>query len=390
MARDGVAVDARLAGAVARFVGGEPMNVTAECASIGVSPKTFYKYVARFRAEGVEGFFPRSRRPQRSPTQIAPDVADAIVRARKELAEHGLDHGATSIGWWLEDHRDRWDGLKVQVPARATINRVLDDRGQLASRPRRRPRRSFRRFTRTHRNELWQMDGFEHRLADGTKVVIIEVIDDHTRMLVACHAGPSESSQVVWAAFTAAADDYGLPQDLLTDNGTAFNGSRRGFTTHLEAACRELGVNTISSSVRHPQTCGKVERQHDTTQRWLGAQPDADDLAELNTQLVTWRRIYRDRRHQELDGLTPNQAWQLAPASGPNGSPLAHRLHVTTVPVTTSGCIEVDGTEIGIGRKHKHHTATVFRIGDHVSIFIDRAFIRELDIDRSRRYQPQQ
>jgi Integrase core domain/leucine-zipper of insertion element IS481 len=389
MARDGVAVDARLAAVVARFVGGERMNVAAECASIGVSPKTFYKYAARFRAEGVAGFFPRSRRPRCSPLQLPPAVADAIVRARKELAEHGLDYGATSIGWWLEDHRDRWDGRSVTVPSRATINRVLADRGQLVRHPRRRPRRSYRRFTRTHRNELWQMDGFAHRLADGITAVIVEVIDDRTRMLLACHAGVSESSEVVWAAFTAAADHYGLPQDLLTDNGTAFNGSRRGFTSQLESACRDLGVNPFPSSVAHPQTCGKVERQHQTSQRWLAVQPTAATLAELNHQLDTWQHIYNDRRHQELDGLTPNQAWAIAPASGPCGSPLPHPLRVTHEPISSSGCIPVDGTEIGIGRRHKHHTATVFRNGDHATIFINRSFARELNIDRTRRYQPQ-
>jgi transposase len=389
MAKDGVAVDARLAALVARYVGGERLNVSASCAALGVSTKTFYKYVKRFRAEGVEGFFPRSRRPLGSPSLTAAHVQDAIVRARKELAEDGLDHGATSIGWWLQDHRQRWAQDGDRVPSRATINRVLTDRQLLARHPKRKPRSAYRRFTRERRNELWQMDGFEYRLADGTKAVVIEVIDDRTRLLLASHAGPSENAETVWAAFTAAVDGYGLPQDLVTDNGTGFNGSRRGWTSDLEAGAAALGVNAFPSSIGHPQTCGKVERVHATSRRWLAARPAAATLAELNALLGIWRPVYNDRRHQQLQGLTPNQAWAIAPASGPHGQPLPARLHITTTPVAAWGGIRLGGTKIGLGTRYAGRDATAFRNGDNVTVFIDRTFIRELVIDPTRDYQPQ-
>jgi Integrase core domain/leucine-zipper of insertion element IS481 len=383
-------VDARLAAVVARFVGGEPLNVSAECAALGVSTQTFYKYVRRFRGEGVEGFFPRSRRPKRSPTAVAAVVEDAIVLARKVLDDAGLDVGATSIGWWLQDHSDRWrePDCPVTVPSRATINRVLDRRGLLARHPRRRPRCRYRRFTRGSRNELWQMDGYDVALADGRKATVIEIIDDHSRLCLAAHPAVSENGHDVWSAFTAAVDRYGLPRQLLTDNGAAFNGSRRGWTSPLEAATAELGIEMIPSSAGHPQTCGKVERGHATARRWLRRQPAAPGLPELAEQLESYREIYNNRRHQALGGLTPTQAWALAPVSGPYGTPLAGRLHVTTIPVSSSGCIAVDGTDIGLGRTHKHKTATVFRNLDDVAIFIDGTFHSELTIDRTRRYQP--
>jgi hypothetical protein len=383
-------VDARLAAVVARFVGGDRLNVSAECAALGVSTQTFYKYVRRFRAESVEGFFPRSRRPKRSPTAVVAVVEDAIVRARKDLDDAGLDIGATSIGWWLEDHPDRWRELDCphSVPSRATINRVLDRRGLLARHPRRRPRRRSHRFTRASRNELWQMDGYDVRLANGRKATVIELFDDHSRLCLAAHAAVSENGEDVWSAFTTAVDRYGLPRAILTDNGGAFNSSRRGATSRLEAATAELGIEMIPSSVGHPQTCGKVERAHSTARRWQRRQPTAPSLRELGEQLEVYREIYNNRRHQSLHGLTPTQAWALAPVSGPYGTPLAGRLHVTTIPVSSSGCIAVDGTDIGIGRTHKHKTATVFRNLDDVAIFIDGGFHAELTIDRTRRYQP--
>src|SRR5690242_19225258 len=131
MARDGVPVGPEFAAVVARVAGGEKVNVRAECALLGVAPKTFYVYLARFRAEGVEGFYPRSRRPLSSPTRLSASAEDLIVRARKELDDAGWDAGADQIGFWLAEP-GRWPAeLGKSLPSRATINRVLDRRGQM-------------------------------------------------------------------------------------------------------------------------------------------------------------------------------------------------------------------------------------------------------------------
>ena len=92
---------------VARVAGGEKVNVVAQCAALGVSRRKFYVYLARFRAEGVEGFYPRSRRPLSSPTKVSAAAEDLIVRARKELDEAGWDAGAEQIRFWLAEP-GRW------------------------------------------------------------------------------------------------------------------------------------------------------------------------------------------------------------------------------------------------------------------------------------------
>jgi transposase InsO family protein len=391
MVKDGVAVDAQLAGLIARVAEGQRVNVSAECARIGVSRETFYKFLRRFEREGVPGLFMRSRRPLRTRPTVSPALEDAIVLARKRLDDAGLDIGATSVRWWLLDYPDEWCEVGVEprsVPSRATIHRVLVRRGMVTPAPRRRPRRCRRSFTRPNANELWQMDGYEVRLADGRRVVVIEMIDDHSRLNLASHVASRENGPAAWAAFTAAAARYGLPAQLLTDNGTAFSGRRRGWTSLLEAAIAELGVAAITSTPGHPQTCGKVERGHATARRWLARQPAPTSLKQLQELLENYRAVYNHRRHQALDGLTPTQAWEIAPRSGPAGEPLTAPLHVTTSQVSASGCIGVDGTEIGLGRRHAHHHAEVFRTGDDVTIFIDSRHIRTLTIDRTRRYQP--
>src|SRR4051794_32265675 len=167
MARDGVAVDAELAAAVAAFVDGRQVNVTARCRELGCSRETFYKYVARFRERGVKGFFPDSRRPRRSPTKLPIELEDVLVRLRKEQAETGWDYGATGVLLELQDRPGLWPPERPS-PSRATLNRIFEARGLLTKVPQRRPRRRSRRFSRTEVNALWQFDGFETLLADGT------------------------------------------------------------------------------------------------------------------------------------------------------------------------------------------------------------------------------
>jgi hypothetical protein len=170
MARDGVAVHPEVAALVVRFVEGERFNVRVQAAGVGISTTTFYKYVKRFRSDGVDGLFPNSRRPRTSPLAVSLDIEDAVVLARKHLSDDGWDAGADQILFWLEDNPERWmvdPGLPMLVlPARATVNRILTRRGLVTPMPQRKPKKSHR-FEHARPNTLWQLDGFEWTLLDG-------------------------------------------------------------------------------------------------------------------------------------------------------------------------------------------------------------------------------
>jgi transposase InsO family protein len=376
-------VDSRLAAAVVMKAAGAEVAVAVLCRELGLSRKTFYKYLQRFRKQGVEGLFPRSRAPLTSPSATSEAVVDAVVRARKELDEEGGYNGAISIGWRLE--AEGW----VVVPSRATIHRVLVRRGLVVAQPRKRPRSSaVRRFEASAPNQMWQMDSFQYTLANGRTVVVIQIEDDHSRLDLADRAAISENGTDVWAAVQTAIADYGLPRVMLTDNASAFNGHRRGFTTDLECRLRALGVTPISSSRDHPQTCGKNERGHETVQLWLAKRPPADDLTQLQALLDRYREYYNNRRHQGISGLTPQQRWDLTDKTEPDGNPIPPPPVITWPTVSPRGAVGVDGHEIGLGKRWAGATATVFRTGDHVTVFIDANHIRTLDIDRTRGYQP--
>jgi transposase InsO family protein len=376
-----------LAALVARKAAGEEFNVRAACDGLGVRPKTFYKYLARFQSEGVEGFYPRSRRPLTSPTRVSVEVEDLVVRARKELDDEGWDAGAEQIGFWILDHPQAWPEGSV-VPSRATINRILGRRGQIVRVPQRRPCRSRHRFEAAQPNSMWQMDGFEFDLADGGTVVILQILDDCSRFDLALRAARSENSQDVWAAVLYASHRYGLPAQFLTDNGTAFSGRRRGWTSRLEENLRVLGVRPITSSVGHPQTCGKNERAHSTVLRWLRKRPAPDTLEDLQTLLDRYRDRYNNaRRKTHLAGMTPAERYALGPVDGPGPEPTPWPVSIRTAKVSASGCIGIDKHLLGVGRRWAGTTVTTIRRHHQITVFTSDQLIAEFTLTGHRGYQ---
>ncbi|HEY3465927.1 MAG TPA: IS481 family transposase, partial [Amycolatopsis sp.] len=324
-------MDPEFVAAVAQVAAGEKINVARFCRVHGLSRDTFYRYVTRFRAEGTDGFTHRSTAPHHHPTAIGTAVAEAVLRARKELAEAGLDNGPISIRWHLHD-----SGINP-APSLSSVYRILRAHGQITPQPRKKPR-TRRRFTYADPNGCWQIDGMEHYLADGTKVCIIQILDDHSRLDVGSYAATGETTAATWAALQQAFAGYGLPMALLSDNGLAFTGKHRGWMVELERHLAALGITSIAASPRHPQTCGKNERAHQTLQKWLAARPPAQTLADLQDLLEEYRQIYNNRRHQSLDGDTPQQRYDARPKAIP-ATGLRRPSGVTTRPVSATGVI---------------------------------------------------
>lgn len=387
MAKDGVAVRAEVASAVVAFVGsdGDRMNVTATCRRLGISRKSFYKYLARYQASGVEGLFPDSRRPRSSPTRLPTALEDVLVRLRKQEHNAGWDYGADAVLMRLEERREELWPTARALPSRATINRVFEARGLLAKTPQRRPRRRYRRFERSEVNALWQFDGFDYCLADGSRAVVLHLTDDCSRVDLALQAAVSENGEDIWATFCIGAERYGLPAQMLSDNGRAFSGKRRGWLSAFERRLGELSVEAISSSVAHPQTCGKNERAHQRVQKWLARRPRAATLVELQVLLDSYREAYNNRRNRVLGKLTPLERFALGPMAYP--VPFETSTNVTHHRVCSRGSISLDRVQIGLSRRYYGKPATVFRTGNHLVVFIDNEMVRELILDHTRIYQ---
>jgi hypothetical protein len=186
--------------------------------------------------------------------------------------------------------------------------------------PRKRPRSSWLRFEADAPNELWQSDVTHWRLADGSEVEICSWLDDHSRYLLGCTACGRVDGDDVVATFCAAGEAHGWPAATLTDNGAVytsrFTGGRNGF----EYLLAYLGIRQKNGAPGHPQTQGQVERFHQTLKRWLGQQPAARTLAELQAQLDAFRFAYDEERpHRAIGRRTPAEAYRARPKAHPAG-----------------------------------------------------------------------
>ena len=230
-----------------------------------ISRSWLFRLLARYKEGGYEALEPRSRRPKSCPSRTAPEIQQAIVDLRRELTDSGLDAGAQTIAHHLK--------LRLgAAPSRPTIWRILKAKGLIEPQPHKRPKSSWIRFQAELPNELWQADSTHWLLADATDVEILNLIDDHSRFSLASVAFRSVKAPDVLHTFYAAAESYGYPAKFLSDNAAVFSGAPRRGRVVLESELDRLGIESKHSTPYHPQTCGKVERFHQTLKRYLSRQ----------------------------------------------------------------------------------------------------------------------
>jgi putative transposase len=362
-------------------------NVTQWCDQNGVNRRTFYRHRARVEAEG--SWQPRSRRPRTSPGLTPAKVAGEVVRLRAELAP---DNGADAIVAALRviAAGQDWAAAGLRVPHRSTVNKILKRAGLVTAQPRKRPRSSFRRFAYARPRDCYQIDATELKLAGGQGVVVFDVLDDCTRLLAACHAADAETAAAAVAAITAAAAAHGAPGIVLSDNGAAFSGWPVRGRGAFARAVTGLGARLIHSSPYHPQTCGKVERHHQTLKKWLATQPAPATLADLQALLDAYRHYYNTRRHHTAVGATPQHAWDTAAAhGGPGHLPRQHDATIHTATIAANGTIGVArGLSISVGRARAGQRVTAIRDHDRVTVYTpDGEPLGHIHLDHTRRYQ---
>ncbi len=188
-----------LAGYVIKAVLVEGRSVAEVAAAHDMSRSWLYQLLARYREQGEDGLKPGSRRPRSSPRQVASAMEDEIVALRKSLSEEGLDAGAHTIHHHLaRRHRRR----PTAVPSVATIWRILSRRGFVVPQPQKRPRSSWKRFCAELPNECWQADTTHWALADGSDVEVLNVVDDHSRLLIASRAFGTTKTATWWRRST--------------------------------------------------------------------------------------------------------------------------------------------------------------------------------------------
>jgi transposase InsO family protein len=357
----------------------------------GVSKSWVGKLVTRFRGGGYEALLPRSRAARTIPHRTSAELEDEICRLRKELADQGLDAGAETLRYHLGQTGDR-------VPAVSTIWRVLRRRGFITPQPHKRPRSSWTRFEAQLPNECWQSDVTHWALSDGTGVEIVNFIDDHSRVAVASRALGTVTGDSVLGIFREAGTRWGFPSALLTDNGCVYTTWHRGGPNAMQTELLSRGIEYRHSRPYHPQTCGKVERFHQTMKAFLTCQPKPSSLRQLQTQVDRFVGYYNNvRPHRGVGRRTPRAAFDARDKARPPGP----RLHIAAGVRVRRDRIDKVGRvtlrhrtrlhHIGVGRVHRGKRVILLVHGLDVRVVTeDGELLRHLTLDPSRDYQRQE
>ena len=357
-------------------------------AAHGVSESWLFKLLRRYRLEGPDGLEPRSRRPKTSPTRIADLYEDEIVRVRKELVESGFDAGAETIHFHMSTPGR-------QVPSVSTIYRVLVARGFVIPEPHKRPKSSWIRFEADFPNECWQADVTHVEVAERRR---LRGPQRHRRPLEAVRGlrvfVTTRSPDVVRTLHKAAAT-WGYPQRFLTDNGRIFTTPHgREGSVPWRPSSSSLGIATRHSRPYHPQTCGKVERFHQTLKKYLAKQEPATTKKLLQGQLNRFVEYYNtERPHRSLGRRTPLEAWSAREKVGPIGPRIeaaGYRIRHDKVDRGGSVTLRHKGKlhHIGVGCPYAGWRVILLVDGLDVRILgLDGSPLRHLTLDPSVDYQ---
>jgi transposase InsO family protein len=284
--------------AVMEVLDGMPVTEVAE--RYGVSRQSVHAWVRRYRTGGLAALADRSHRPASCPHQLTTRVEALIC----ELRRHHPGWGPVRLRHELER------GQVTPLPSLSGIYRALVRRGLVEPGGRRR-RQDYRRWERGRAMQLWQLDVMgDVRLADGTECKLVTGIDDHSRFCVLAALCEQATARAVCAAFAVALGRYGVPDEVLTDNGKQFTGrfgKPRPAEVLFERICRENGITPLHTKVKSPTTTGKVERFHKTVRaELLATTPPFPSLAVAQQVLDAWVDDYNHRRpHQALGMATP-------------------------------------------------------------------------------------
>lgn len=257
------------------------------CQEYDISRKTGYKWLARY--ENEESMANRSSKPHQSPGRTPEAIERAIVSARYEHP-----------GWGAAKLHDIVSAMGISAPSVRTINNILKRNGCI-NKEESLKHKGYIRFERGSCNELWQSDfKGDFPLQDGSRCFPLTILDDHSRYAIRVEA--KLRIEGVKDSFEAAFREYGMPKEVLTDNGGCFAGFKSGYT-QFERWLMDHDILPIHGRVMHPQTQGKIERFHRSMKDELLKWEEFKTLDDIGNALKAWRHEYNHKRPHEALGM---------------------------------------------------------------------------------------
>jgi len=253
---------------------------------------TLNQWIRRYREEGEAGLEPRRR--VRGRRQIPESAKAAAVSMKRDHPEYG----SRRISMLLK----RLFFIKA---SHETVRKTLHEE-DLIEKPRKKPQRSVkapRFFERARPNQMWQSDIHTFRLG-GHTAYLIGYIDDYSRYITGMGLYRSQTAEHVLEVFRIAVAEYGIPKEMLTDNGRQYVNWRG--TTRFEKTLKKERIKHIRSRPHHPMTLGKIERFWKTIHTEFLSRVQFDSFDDARERLAFWIKYYNHRRpHQGIRGLCP-------------------------------------------------------------------------------------
>lgn len=277
-----------------RFATAPGAKIRELCRRYGVSPTTGYKWLERYSEHGKPGLEDRSRRPHRQPLRTAPEVEEAVLSVFDEYP-----------GWGNRMIRARLLALGCEaVPSASTIQSILRRHGRIAQRSQKH-HLPYTRFERDRPNALWQMDFKGHFATSGGRCHPLTVLDDHSRYSLGLEACGDERGSTVQQRLTSIFRRYGLPEQMLMDNGPPWGVDDGHVFTPLTVWLIRLGISPFHGRPYHPQTQGKDERFHRTLNVEVIRNRIFPGLEAVQHDFDRWRHVYNHERPHEALGMKP-------------------------------------------------------------------------------------
>lgn len=315
-------------------------NVSELCRRFGVSRKTGYKWLSRYKSDGMVGLVDRSRRPLESAGRTSDELEQQVLALRRE-------HPA----WGGRKLRRRLQDLKhAEVPAASTITEILRRHGLLderdgAGQP------NVQRFEHAAANDLWQMDFKGHfPMTRGGRCHPLTVLDDHSRYSLGLRACDNERTETVQCELVKIFRCHGLPRRMLMDNGSPWGDAGDQPWTRLTAWLLRLGISVSHGRPYHPQTQGKDERFHRTLVAEVLRDRSFTDVLETQQVFDPWRQVYNTQRPHEALGLeVPASRYRVSARSYPETLlPIEYAPDVQVRRASTRGVIKFGSRSIRI------------------------------------------
>jgi len=288
---------------VAKVVEGEP--VSDVCRQFGISRKTGYKLLNRYREEGPVALCDRSRRPVRYANQLPEQIVWLIIETKKDKPHWGARK--------IRELLVRRLAGEVRIPATSTIHAVMDRHGLVRRKSRR--RRNKAQGTPLspglHPNDLWCAD-FKGEFKTGNRHYCypLTVTDHASRRVMLCEALESTRELPVIAAFQRLFAERGLPSAIRSDNGLPFASPNGRFNlSKLSVWWLRLGIAIERIRPGHPQQNGRHERMHLTLKQETARPPAMNIIAQQEKFDAFVNEFNTERPHEALDMATPEEAY---------------------------------------------------------------------------------